>query len=223
MNGFTTLEAYEHWAPSYHARPHNPLMEAEQRAMLERCPPLRGREVLDLACGTGRYAALAASAGARLVVALDFAPGMIRRVNNPLRIRGDMSMLPLRAARFDVVLSGLALGHARDIDVCLRDVARVLRPGGTLLYSDFHPVATERGLRRGFRNDAGLRVELPADGHGLARHLDALSGAGFVAIERFDLRAGIEVRGDFDGAETFYREWHGTPLAFVMRVRKAAA
>ena len=57
-----TLEAYERWAPTYPPEPHNPLMRAEQREVLTQLPVLAGRRVLDLACGTGRYAALAAGA-----------------------------------------------------------------------------------------------------------------------------------------------------------------
>jgi malonyl-CoA O-methyltransferase len=219
MKRASTLEVYERWAPGYPAHPHNPLMAAEQQAMLARCPRLAGRDVLDLACGTGRYALLARRAGARCVAALDRSPGMLARVDSAWPIRGDLDALPLRDATFDVVISGLALGHAIDLVACIEGVGRVLRPGGVLLYSDFHPEATRRGLRRGFRDGTGRRFEVPPDGHSLEAHFQALSRAAFSTVELSVLRAGIEVCGEFDGADSFYREWHGTPLAFVMLAR----
>jgi ubiquinone/menaquinone biosynthesis C-methylase UbiE len=223
MNGLTTRELYDRWAPGYAAGPHNPLMLAEQQVMLAHWPDLQGLDVLDLACGTGRYAALAQSAGARRVLALDFSAAMLAQARVAGRVRGDLGALPLRDAAFDVVISGLALGHAPDLERCVGEVRRVLRPGGTLLYSDFHPEASRRGLRRGFRDGAGERFELPVDGHSVAAHHAALRGAAFTHIEQFDIRAGIELRGGFPGDAQFLREWHGTPLALVVRARRGSA
>ena len=220
MTRLSTLEVYERWAPEYSVEPHNPLMVAEQQAMLARFPDLAGRDVLDLACGTGRYSELAERAGARLVVSVDFSTGMLLRARTAQRIRADMHALPLRAGSVDVVLSGLALGHGADLGRCVREIARVLRPRGTLLYSDFHPEATARGLRRAFRDAGGNRFELPVDGHSLAAHHESLRSSGFGTIELFDIRAGIELTGDFPGAADFYREWYGTPLAFVVSAQR---
>ncbi len=57
---------------------HNKLMEIEQAAMLRQLPPLVGRDVLDLACGTGRYSQIAAERGARRVVGADNSFAMLR-------------------------------------------------------------------------------------------------------------------------------------------------
>jgi malonyl-CoA O-methyltransferase len=222
MSALGTREVYERWAPGYDAEPHNPLMSAEQRAMCARLPGLAGRDVLDLACGTGRYGRLATLAGARRVVGLDASPGMLSRAVVSDRVRGDLGALPFRAAAFDVVISGLALGHAADLDVCLAGIARVLRAGGTLLYSDFHPEATRRGFRRGFRASDGQRLELPSDGYSVARHAAALEAAGFSSVDLFEVRAGIELAEEFPGSAEFYRAWHGTPLVLVVSAKRRA-
>jgi len=215
-----THAAYDRWAPTYEAEPHNPLMQAEQRAMIALLPTLAGRVVLDLACGTGRYARLAERAGARHVIALDYSDAMLARVATPARVRADMACLPFRDATFDAVVSGLALGHARDLEHCMREIARVLRPAGTLLYSDFHPEAIRRGLRRAFRATDGARHELPVDGHPVDRHLAGLRAAGFDEIEPRELRAGMGFDVAFPGAAAFYETWHGTPLVLTIRARR---
>jgi len=220
MNSLSTHEVYERWSPEYSAAPHNPLMVAEQHAMRARFPEMAGRDVLDVACGTGRYSMLAEQAGARLVLSIDYSRGMLARAQVARRIRADMCALPLRSASVDVVLSGLALGHAADLDLCMREIARVLRPGGILLYSDFHPEATARGFRRAFRDRAGMRFELPVDGYPIAAHRQAMHAAGFADIEISEIRAGIELTGEFSGAAEFFREWHGTPLALVVHSRR---
>jgi len=216
-------EVYERWAPAYDATPHNPLMNAEQRAMVARFPELAGSDVLDLACGTGRYAKLAASAGARRVIGLDTSFAMLSRASMAERVRGDLAALPFRSGSFDVVISGLAIGHASDLDACLSDVARVLRPGGTLLYSDFHPEATRLGFRRGFRDAGGQRFELPLDGFSVTRHFGALRSSGFTRLDFAEVRAGLELTEDFPGSVEFYRAWYGTPMVMVLRARRDAS
>src|SRR5688572_28249203 len=107
-----TLEAYERWAATYSPSPHNPLMQVEQAGMLQYWPEVAGKRALDLACGTGRYARLLAQGHADRVVALDFSAAMLQRVTDGCRIRASMTQLPSIPAAFDVVISGLALGHA---------------------------------------------------------------------------------------------------------------
>ena len=97
----STLEAYELWADTYAAEPHNPLMAAEQRAMVELFPEIRGRRVLDLACGTGRYTRLMAAAQAAEVVAVDISPRMLRQVTAGARVLASMTQLPLVKESFD--------------------------------------------------------------------------------------------------------------------------
>src|SRR6186713_2016600 len=122
----TTLEAYERWAPTYPPEPHNPLMRAEQEALLSHLPDVAGRRALDLACGSGRYARILAAAGATQVVAADFSMAMLARVTTGYRVRADLASLPFADGSFDLVLSGLAIGHAANLSTCLREIARVL-------------------------------------------------------------------------------------------------
>ena len=223
MSALGTREVYERWAPGYDAEPHNPLMGAEQRAMSARFPPLAGCSVLDLACGTGRYARLASLAGARCVVGLDASPAMLARAAIDARVRGDLTSLPFRTGSFDFVISGLAIGHATDLAACLGEIARVLRPGGTLLYSDFHPEATRLGFRRGFRAADGQRFELPADGYSVAQHQAGLAASGFEQVDLAEVRAGLELVDEFPGSAEFYRRWHGAPLVLIVRAAGSGA
>ena len=215
-------EAYDRWAEVYPAEPHNPLMFAEQAGMLELMPPLGRCRVLDLACGSGRYATIAQAAGATFVVGVDYSPFMLRRAHLAARVRADMSRLPLRSQCFDCVISGLALGHATDLDACIAEVARVLRPGGVLLYSDFHDEAWRSGLTRSFKDANGSSVTLPRDGHPPGSHRAALEAAGLEVEHMQELRVGIEFTPDFANSAEFYRRHHGVALLLIVRARKPA-
>ena len=59
------------------------------------------------------------------------------------------------------MIAALVLSYVSDRGQALREAARVLRPGGTLVLSDLHPVATARGWRRSFEDGAGRSVIVP--------------------------------------------------------------
>jgi len=216
-----TLAAYERWAGTYVGEPHNPLMAAEQTEMLRLMPALRGRRVLDLACGTGRYARIAAKAGAASIVALDFSPAMLARAGTARRVRADMARLPFVGECFDVVVSGLAIGHATSVQDWMSEAARVLAPGGALLWSDFHPDAARRGFSRSFRDGERRTHTVPHVTHDVAAQCAAAEAAGLACEAVHELRAGIEFRETFPGSAGFYRREAGVALVLVARARKA--
>jgi SAM-dependent methyltransferase len=215
-----TLAAYERWAPLYPPTPHNPLMRAEQRAMLQRWPNVEGLRVLDLACGTGRYSRILAEANAAHVVALDFCVPMLMQAPAGNRVCASMMQLPFAADMFDVVISGLALGHADDVSAWMAEIARVLRPGGTLLYSDFHPEAARAGLTRSFKDRDEQSCSVPHRYFAVPDQVEAARAAGLHIAALDEVRVGVELSEAFESSEDFYRRWDGLPIVLVMQARK---
>jgi demethylmenaquinone methyltransferase/2-methoxy-6-polyprenyl-1,4-benzoquinol methylase len=102
-----------------------------------------GEWALDVACGTGDLTLRLRAAGAS-VVGLDLTPAMLRHARargdaDRLRyVAGDACRLPFAPAVFDLVTAGYALRNLPDLDEGLRELARVLRPGGRMLALDFN-------------------------------------------------------------------------------------
>ncbi len=95
-----------------------------------------GDRVLDAACGTGDLAIAAARAGAGSVTGLDFSERMLdraRRKRPELEwIQGDMLALPFEDSSFDAATVGFGVRNVADLGLALRELRRVLRPGGRL-------------------------------------------------------------------------------------------
>ena len=215
-----TLEAYERWAPAYPPTAHNPLMRAEQETMLKMQPAVAGRRVLDLACGSGRYSRLLTEAQAGEVIAVDFCLPMLRQVSGAQRVCASMMGLPFVTEAFDVVISGLALGHATDVAPWADEMARVLRGQGTLLYSDFHPESARAGLPRTFKDANNRLFTVPHHCFDIDAQFSALQAAGFDIEAVETVRVGYELQESFTNSDAFYERWHGLPLVLVVRARK---
>lgn len=170
-----SLDAYARWAATYPPRAHNALMQTEEAAVRSLLPDLRGKCVLDLACGTGRYGLLAQETGARVVIGVDNSGPMLGA--NPLtrRVLAIMAALPLPAHTMDVVVCGLALGHLPDLTPTMHEISRVLKTDGIAIVSDLHPLIALSGGQRTFIDSDGstYAVEhyphLYADYHRAAR------------------------------------------------------
>ena len=216
----STLDAYERWAPTYPPVAHNPLMRAEERAMRRHWPDVAGRRALDLACGTGRYSGLLVESQASHVVALDFSATMLSRVNTVSRVRASMMQLPFASGVFDAVVSGLALGHAPDIRQWMSEIARVLKSGGVLLYSDFHPEAARAGHSRKFKDETERVHAVPHHCYEVGVQTQAAAEADLTVEALNEVRAGFELCEAFPKSEDFYRRWHGLPFVLIVRARK---
>jgi SAM-dependent methyltransferase len=156
---------------------------------------LAGREILEVGCGSAPCARWLATQGA-LVTALDLSAGMLRYaaaaneatgIDVPL-VRANAERLPFASETFDVACSAFgAIPFVADLPGTFREIARVLRPGGSWVFAVTHP------MRWIFPDDPGP---------------DGLRVTG----SYFDRRPYVEV--DDDGRAT-YVEHHRTLGDFV--------
>jgi len=95
-----------------------------------------GDRVLDGACGTGDLALADRRAGAAHVTGLDFSEQMLARARRKAAdvewVRGDLLALPFDDASFDAATVGFGVRNVDDLGLALRELRRVLRPGGRL-------------------------------------------------------------------------------------------
>jgi demethylmenaquinone methyltransferase/2-methoxy-6-polyprenyl-1,4-benzoquinol methylase len=110
----------------------------------------RGDRVLDAAWGTGDLAIADRKAGAGKVTGLDFSEAMLVRARKkaPLEwVQGDMLALPFADATFDAATVGFGVRNVADLELGLRELRRVLRPGGRLAILE---ITQPRGALRPF-------------------------------------------------------------------------
>ncbi len=196
---------YRRWASSYGREP-NAFQQLEAAALERLLPDVAGCRVLDLGCGKGRVCRLVLEHGARQAVAADLIPTMLTGADafsGPKVVAPAAGPLPFRATAFDLVACALVLGHVEDLDRALAEMAAILRPGGHLLISGFHPYATLSGLKRTFVDPEGGGT------YAIAQHLHLFSD-----YVRCFGREGLTVEALEEPL------WQGSPVVFVVRARK---
>jgi demethylmenaquinone methyltransferase/2-methoxy-6-polyprenyl-1,4-benzoquinol methylase len=110
-----------------------------------------GDTVLDAACGTGDLALADLHAGACSVTGLDFSPRMLERARRKAStiqwIEGDLLAAPFEDDTFDAATIGFGIRNVSDLELGLKELRRVLRPGGRLAVLE---ITRPRGALRPF-------------------------------------------------------------------------
>lgn len=141
------LEAYETMAQSYHekidTKPHNAFYDRPNTLSL--FDELKGKKILDAACGPGKYAEELIALGAN-VTGFDFSEKMVGFAKERIGNKGSFFVHNLEQPlgmfaenHFDYVLCALALHYIEDWNYTFSEFSRVLKPGGKLIISIEHP------------------------------------------------------------------------------------
>jgi ubiquinone/menaquinone biosynthesis C-methylase UbiE len=131
-------------------------------------PDVEGRVCLDLGCGEGHNTRMLANRGAR-VVGLDISEVFVEAATatgggvSGYAV-GDAGDLPFGSATFDAVTAFMSLMDVSDPDRTLREISRVLKPGGFVQFSVVHP-ATSTPVRRWVSDGGGEREALAVGGY----------------------------------------------------------
>jgi SAM-dependent methyltransferase len=136
--------------------------------MLPRAVAGSPRNALDVGCGEGRFCRMLKSNGVD-AVGIDPTPALIAAARardvRGTYLEAPAERLPFRDQAFDLVVSYLSLIDIPDVHVAIPEMARVLKPGGTLLIANltsFNTACTEVGW---IKDGRGRRLYFPIDNY----------------------------------------------------------
>lgn len=221
---------YDLWAKSYDTDS-DPIIENEGPAVRQLMDGLPKGRVLDAACGTGRHAEYLVGLGHE-VVGTDAVEAMLEKAKAKLpsvefRV-ADLESLPFGDAEFDAAVCGLALLHLADVGPAIKELGRVLKPGGRLIASVPHPfIYNVLGWRAPAFDDNGHGMVVPEYGHPHSAYIEAFGQAGLVVRRCLEPALSAEqARWNPAGMETpeddaLEQALKGQPAVLVWEVERA--
>ena len=207
-----SANAYDTFASAYASDTEDNAWNAlyERPAILALAGDVGGLSVLDAGCGSGAHAAALVERGAD-VSGFDLSDGLLeiarRRLGDtvPLQQADLTKALPYGDARFDLIVSALALHYVEDWTKPLGEFLRILRVGGRLVFSTHHPFMDHQFAKgeNYFATYAfddvwvknGQEMRMRFWHRPLAKMVEAIQGAGFT-IERIEEPMPLEAAKD---------------------------
>jgi ubiquinone/menaquinone biosynthesis C-methylase UbiE len=135
-------QAYQDWAATYDDEI-NPSIDLEQAKVVRLMNIEKKDEILDVGCGTGRYAQLFAKQGAH-VTGMDFSPNMLKmaksKVKNASFRQADITKrFPFQDKKFDKIICSLVVSHIKHPYSMLSEMKRVIKDDGFIILTTLHP------------------------------------------------------------------------------------
>jgi ubiquinone/menaquinone biosynthesis C-methylase UbiE/imidazolonepropionase-like amidohydrolase len=169
-------DAFAAWSHSYDANP-SPLLNLEERYLLAMLPAVRGRDVLDAGCGSGRWLRHLAARSPGTLRGIDTSSAMLRAAAQKLisgveLIECSCDATPFADRSIDLILASFVLSYFDKPERLAGEFTRIARDGCDLVLSDMHPeTEAHLGWKRSFATTGGA-ITLDTTRHHL-EHLAA--------------------------------------------------
>jgi|HubBroStandDraft_1064217.scaffolds.fasta_scaffold35224_2 ubiquinone/menaquinone biosynthesis C-methylase UbiE len=224
-------EAYDIWAENYDNQPNN-LMLALDQALCEEFLaqlPLSEATIVDIGCGTGRHwAAIYRRSPARLA-GYDVSEGMLMRLRKKYphaetHLMSGVTLTGHADESCDLVFSTLTVAHLPDLTAALTEWTRVLKPGGDMLITDYHPAALAIGGQRTFREGDRL-IAVRNQIHPIPQLLAVAHRLGLTEVTLIERKVDESMRPWYEqqNALPVFRRFLGVPIIYGLHLRKPDA
>lgn len=155
-------KAYDLWAAAYDAQPDNLMLALDEELFTELLShvTLKDKVLADIGCGTGRHWQKMLDRSPASLTGFDVSKEMLAVLQQKfpeqkvIRLQDHHIDLPDQSC--DLIVSTLALAHIPQAGPALAEWVRVLKPGGDILITDYHPDALVQGGNRTFRHEGRL-------------------------------------------------------------------
>jgi len=224
----SVVEAYDIWAENYDSQPDNLMLHLDGKlfSQLISNVDIKGKQVADIGCGTGRHWPLIFGKQPASLTGFDVSGGMLKKLNEKypqahtsLITDNLFSNIPDDA--FDVIVSTLTVAHIEDIDEAMQAWSRLLKSGGEIIITDFHPHTLAFGGKRTFKhNNSVMAVRNYV--HPIYTIKDALSRSNFELLIQEEIKVDETMKPFYvkQNALHVYEKYKDFPVIYGIHLKK---
>ena len=222
-------KAYDLWASGYDNQPGNLMLDLDETlfASMLTHTTIAGKVIADIGCGTGRHWTKLMALQPGRLVGYDVSAGMLEKLKDKFPVaetyllRNDQ--LPeLAASSCDIIISTLAVAHIADIEKVMQEWNRVLKSGGEVLITDYHPQALAKGGKRTF-SYGGKTIAVKNHIHSI-ENMKRLTGQLHWKTLRFTERIiddTVKTYYERQNALPLFEAWRNMPIIYGIHLKKA--
>ena len=218
-------KAYDLWANSYDDQPNNLMLHLDNEVFHSALSAVKGTNeaIVDIGCGTGRHWDELLSRSPQRLIGFDSSPGMLEILRQKFPsaeahlIEGTKLDLPDESV--DLLVSTLTIAHIQNIEEALTEWTRVLKPGGHMIITDYHPRALAKGGLRTFKSE-GKVISIKNYIHPVEKLIFASSR--LKKIELIERKIDEDVKPFYQkqSALHIYDQFKGTEIIFGVLLQK---
>lgn len=223
-------QAYDLWAEAYDAQPDNLMLALDEGVFgsLLDGVTLKNKVIADIGCGTGRHWQKLLDNSPAQLVGFDVSKEMLavlqQKFPQQKTVRLTDSHINLPDASCDTVISTLAIAHIPDAKTALEEWYRILKPGGDILLTDYHPDALAGGGNRTFMHKGKL-VAVKNHIHSIDSILQLAKQLNLSVIRMEERKIDERVKPFYEkqNALTVYEKFKGLPIIYGIHLKKQNA
>ncbi|MFI5155567.1 MAG: class I SAM-dependent methyltransferase [Chitinophagales bacterium] len=163
---------------------------------------LAGLTIADIGCGTGRHWHALLDQNPKRLIGFDISTGMLAQLNKKFPgaetyVLRNAELSALENESCDLIVSTLAIAHMPDLKPVLQEWKRVLKPGGEIIITDFHPEALAKGNRRTYAHEGKWKA-VKSYIHPIQLIRDLADALALSTIELKEIRLNEEMRSFYE-------------------------
>ena len=220
--------AYDLWAENYDNQPGNLMLDLDEIVFgrLLADVDINNKRVADIGCGTGRHWGKLLKQQPRQLSGFDVSGGMLEKLQQKFpqadtQLISDNLLSNTPTNSFDVIVSTLTVAHIKNLDEALLSWCRIIKDGGDILITDFHPDALAMGGKRTFKHD-GRHIAVRNFVHDVAHIKAALTLKNWEVIheEQIVIDETLKHYYEQQNALHVYDKFKGMPIIYGLHFRQ---
>jgi ubiquinone/menaquinone biosynthesis C-methylase UbiE len=224
-------KAYEIWSANYDQQPGNLMLDLDERIFYDLIEniDLRDKVIADIGCGTGRHWQRIYSKNPARLIGFDVSGSMLAllKIKFPSALTYKTTDNLLKAipdSSINVIISTLTIAHIKNIEEAMAAWSRVLKNGGDLILTDFHPTLLANGGKRSFIH-GGRNLSVKNYIHPIGKIKEIFYDAGYTLIREEERTVNEDVRAYYEkkNALDVYERFKGLPVIYGLHLRKQRA
>jgi ubiquinone/menaquinone biosynthesis C-methylase UbiE len=224
-------EAYDIWSESYDLQPGNLMLDLDEQIFSALIEPIafENKTVADIGCGTGRHWQKIYAKNPALVMGFDISAGMLHQLkhkypNADIQLTDDNLLKTVADSFVDCLVTTLTIAHIKNIDEAIASWSRVLKNGGDLVITDFHPTSLANGGIRSFRH-RGKNLSVTNYVHPLEKVKSIFARYGLMVVRQKEVNVNEEVKPYYESqnALSVYDRFIGIPIIYGLHLKKGYA